>query len=88
MEKSAHRHAWIASITRILHYCEAAGLFDGNEPLCPVATAPGLNFPYTDDFDIPYVSFRINLDAPPQRPFIRKALVMCLPGVRSGGRFA
>ena len=41
MEKSAHRHTWIASITRILHYCEAAGLFDSNEPLCPVATAPG-----------------------------------------------
>jgi hypothetical protein len=40
MEKSAHRHTWIASITRILHYCEAAGLFDSNEPLCPVATAP------------------------------------------------
>jgi hypothetical protein len=40
MEKSAHRHAWIASITRILHYCEAAGLFDSNEPLCPVAAAP------------------------------------------------
>ena len=41
MEKSAHRHTWIASVTRILHYCEAAGLFDSNEPLCPVATAPG-----------------------------------------------
>ena len=40
IEKSAHRHTWIASITRILHYCEAAGLFDSNEPLCPVATAP------------------------------------------------
>jgi hypothetical protein len=34
MEKSAHRHTWIASITRILHYCEAAGLFDSNEPSC------------------------------------------------------
>ena len=41
MEESARRHTWIASITRILHYCEAAGLFDSNEPLCPVATAPG-----------------------------------------------
>jgi hypothetical protein len=41
MEKSAHRHTWIASVTRILHYCEAAGLFDSNESLCPVATAPG-----------------------------------------------
>ena len=40
MEKSAHRHAWIASITRILHYCEAAGLFNSNESFCPVATAP------------------------------------------------
>jgi len=40
MEKSAHWHTWIASITRILHYCEAAGLFDSNESLCPVATAP------------------------------------------------
>ena len=39
MEKSAHRHTWIASITRILHYCEAAGLFDSNEPSCPVTTA-------------------------------------------------
>ncbi len=41
MEKNAHRHTWIASVTRILHYCEAAGLFDSNEPLCPVVTAPG-----------------------------------------------
>ena len=41
MEESARRHTWIASITRILHYCEAAGLFDSNEPFCPVATAPG-----------------------------------------------
>jgi hypothetical protein len=40
MEKSAHRHTWIASITRILHYCEAAGLFDSNESFCPVAAAP------------------------------------------------
>jgi hypothetical protein len=40
MEKSAHWHTWIASITRILHNREAAGLFDSNEPLCPVATAP------------------------------------------------
>jgi hypothetical protein len=40
MEKSAYWHTWIASITRILHYCEAAGLFDRNESLCPVATAP------------------------------------------------
>ena len=40
MEKGAHRHTWIASITRILHYCEAAGLFDRNESVCPVATAP------------------------------------------------
>ena len=39
MEKSAHRHTWIASITRILHYCEAAGLFDSSESACPVATA-------------------------------------------------
>ena len=39
IEKSAHRHTWIASITRILHYCEAAGLFDSNEPFGPVATA-------------------------------------------------
>jgi hypothetical protein len=41
MEKSVRRHTWIASITRILHYCEAAGLFDSNEPFCPVATSPG-----------------------------------------------
>src|SRR5580700_10504364 len=47
-----------------------------------------VNFPYTDDFDFPYVSFGINLDAPPDRPSIQKALVKCLPGVRSGGRFA
>ena len=47
-----------------------------------------VNFTYTDDFDFPYVSFRINLDAPPERPFIQKALVKCLPGVRSGGRLA
>ena len=40
MEKSAHRHTWIASITRILHNCEAAGLFNSNESFCPVATAP------------------------------------------------
>ena len=39
MAKSAQRHTWIASITRILHYCEAAGLFDSNEPSCPVTTA-------------------------------------------------
>jgi hypothetical protein len=39
-----------------------------------------INFPYIDDFDLPYVSFRINLDAPPERPFIQKALVKCLPG--------
>ena len=47
MEKSAHRHTWIASVTRILHYCEAAGLFDSNEPLCPVATAPVSTIPIT-----------------------------------------
>jgi hypothetical protein len=41
IEESARRHTWIACITRILHYCEAAGLFDSNEPFCPVATAPG-----------------------------------------------
>src|ERR1700730_13990589 len=40
IEESARRHTWVASITRILHYCEAPGLFDSNEPLCPVATAP------------------------------------------------
>jgi hypothetical protein len=40
MEQSAHRHTWIGSITRILHNREAAGLFDSNEPLCPVAAAP------------------------------------------------
>ncbi len=40
MERSAHRHTWIASITRILHYYEAAGLLDRNESLCPVAPAP------------------------------------------------
>jgi hypothetical protein len=34
------------------------------------------------------VSFRINLDAPPEPPFIQKALVKCLPRVRSGGRLA
>ena len=39
MEKSAPRHTWIASIPRILLYCEAAGLFNSNESLCPVATA-------------------------------------------------
>jgi hypothetical protein len=46
------------------------------------------NFVYTDDFDFPYVSFRINLDAPPERLFIQKALVKCLPRVQSIGRFA
>src|SRR5882724_11872238 len=30
----------VTSITRILHYCEAAGLFNSNESFCPVATAP------------------------------------------------
>ena len=39
MEESARRHTWIASITRILHYCEAAGLFDSCESSCPVVTA-------------------------------------------------
>jgi len=34
-----------------------------------------VNFSYADDFDFPYVSFRINLDAPAERPFIRKTLV-------------
>jgi hypothetical protein len=37
MEKSVHRHTWITRITRILHYCEAAGLFNSNESFCPVA---------------------------------------------------
>ena len=32
-------------------------------------------FAYTDNFDFPYVSFRINLDTPSERPFIQKALV-------------
>src|SRR6202022_2672939 len=41
IEESARWHTWVASITRILHYCEAASLFDSNEPLCPVATAAG-----------------------------------------------
>ena len=36
----------------------------------------------------PYISFQINLDAPPERPFIQKALVKRLLGVRSGGRLA
>jgi hypothetical protein len=40
MEKSAQRHIWIKSTIRILHYCEAAGLFDSNESFCPVATTP------------------------------------------------
>ena len=36
-------------------------------------------FAYTDNFDFPYVSFRINLDTPSKRPFILKALVkVCL----------
>ena len=39
-DKSVYRHTWIKSIIRILHYCEAAGLFDSNESYCPVATAP------------------------------------------------
>jgi hypothetical protein len=43
-----------------------------------------VNLPCTDDFDFSYVSFGINLDAPPDRPSIQKALVKCLPGVRSG----
>jgi hypothetical protein len=38
-EESARRHTWILSLIRILHYCEAAGLFDCNKPFCPVATA-------------------------------------------------
>ena len=40
IEESARWHTWVASITRILHYCEAASLFNSYEPLCPVATAP------------------------------------------------
>ena len=32
-------------------------------------------FAYTDNFDFTYVSFRINLDTPSERPFIQKALV-------------
>jgi hypothetical protein len=47
MEESVHRHTWIASITRILHYCEAAGLFDSNEPFCPVVAAARL---YDSDY--------------------------------------
>ena len=42
MEESVRRHTWIASVTRILHYCEAAGLFDSNEPFCPVAPPPSV----------------------------------------------
>ena len=42
-------------------------------------------FPYTEYFGFRYVSFRVNLDSPLGRPFIQKALVKCLPGVRSGG---
>src|SRR5947208_1996094 len=45
-------------------------------------------FAYADDFDFPYVSFRISFDAPPESPFIQRALVKCLPGVRVGGRLA
>jgi hypothetical protein len=41
-----------------------------------------VNLSDTDDFDFPYVSFGINLDAPPEPPFIQRALVKCLPGVR------
>jgi hypothetical protein len=38
-----------------------------------------VNFSYADDFDFPYVSFRINLGTPSKRPFILKALVkVCL----------
>ena len=47
MEKSGRRHTRITSITRILHYCEAAGLFDSNKPLCPVASAPVSTIPIT-----------------------------------------
>src|SRR5207237_3414036 len=47
MEKSVHRHTWIASITRILHYCEAAGPFNSNESFCPVATPPVSTIPIT-----------------------------------------
>jgi len=43
-----------------------------------------VNFTYTNDFDFPYVSFGINLDAPPDRPSIQKALAKCLPGVPVG----
>src|ERR1700730_10507321 len=39
-----------------------------------------VNLLCADVFDFSYVSFGINLDAPPDRPSIQKALVKCLPG--------
>ena len=45
-------------------------------------------FYFHDVLGFRHVSFRINLDAPPEPPFMQKALVKCLPGVRSDGRLA
>jgi hypothetical protein len=42
----------------------------------------GCKFYFHDVLGFRHVSFRINLDAPPEPPFIQKALVKCLPGVR------
>jgi hypothetical protein len=47
MEKSVHRHTWIASITRILHYCEASGLFNSNESFVPSLPPPVSTIPIT-----------------------------------------
>jgi hypothetical protein len=41
MGKSARWHTSIPSLVRILDYCEAASLFDGNEPFCAIVTASG-----------------------------------------------
>ena len=37
-----------------------------------------VNFTYFDNFHFLYVSFRIDLDAPPERLFIQKAVSVCL----------
>src|SRR6202047_4759052 len=48
----------------------------------------GCKFYFHDVLGFRHVSFRINLDAPPEPPFMQKALVKCLPAVRLGGRLA
>ena len=40
IQMPSSRHTWIASVTWILHYCEATGLFNSNESFRRVATTP------------------------------------------------